>query len=190
MTSLLLGSKQPTSRHSGAAKIAQSHGLLDGVTAAIDLAPSKLLAIAKELACGARNWPGVRNPDRRVWELIDSSQDFEAWVIGWPPGGAIELHDHGESGGAVVVAQGELVEMVITEDGKEPRAMTNTVLPESASVTFDRSHIHEIVNLGPGPAISVHVYAPRLTAMTYYDFRDGILESRATVRDELGTVVS
>jgi hypothetical protein len=56
-------------------------------------------------------------------------------------------------------------------------AMTNTVLPASASVTFDRSHINEIANLGPGPAISVHVYVPRLTTMTYYDFGDGILES-------------
>jgi Cysteine dioxygenase type I len=188
MTSLLLSSKQPTSRRNGA-KIAQSHGLLNGITDAIDMAPSKLLAIAKELAYGAENWPAMREPARRVWELIDSSQDFEAWFIGWPPGGAIELHDHGESGGAVVVAQGELVEMVITADGKGPLAMTNTVLPTSASVTFDRSHIHEIVNPGPGPAISVHVYAPRLTAMTYYDFRDGILETRATVRYDLGTAI-
>ena len=128
-------------------------------------------------------------PAQRVWELIDSSQDFEAWVIGWPPGGAIELHDHGESGGAVVVAQGELVEMVIAEDRKGTLAMTNTVLPASASVTFDKSHIHEIVNLGPGPAISVHVYAPRLTAMTYYDFWDGVLETRATVHYQLGTAI-
>jgi hypothetical protein len=189
MTSLLLDSKQPTPRRSAAAKIAHSHGLLDGVTDAIDIAPSKLLAIARGLAHDAQNWPGMREPARRVWELIDSSQDFEAWVIGWPPGGAIELHDHGESGGAVVVAQGELVEMVITEDGKGMLAMTNTVLPASASVTFDRSHIHEIVNLGPGPAISVHVYAPRLTAMTYYDFTDGLLGARATVRYQLGTAI-
>jgi predicted metal-dependent enzyme (double-stranded beta helix superfamily) len=189
MTSLLLGSKQPTSRHSGAAKIAQFHGLLDKVTDAVDMAPSKLLAIAKELAYGAESWPDMREPARRVWELIDSSQDFEAWVIGWPPGGAIELHDHGDSGGAVVVAQGELVEMAIAADRKGTLAMTNTVLPASASVTFDKSHIHEIVNLGPGPAISVHVYAPRLTAMTYYDFRDGILESRATVHYQLGTAI-
>jgi hypothetical protein len=189
MTSLLLGSQRLTSRSSRAAKIARSQGLLDGVTNAIDMGPSKLLEIAKELAYGAQNRTGMREPPRRVWELIDSSHDFEAWVIGWPPGGAIQLHDHGDSGGAVVVAQGELVEMVITEDEKGALAMTNTVLPASASVTFDRSHIHEIVNLGPGPAVSVHVYAPRLTAMTYYDFKDGILETRATLRYELGTAI-
>jgi hypothetical protein len=78
---------------------------------------------------------------------------------------------------------------VIAEDGKGTLAMTNTVLPASASVTFDRSHIHEIVNLGSGPAVSVHVYAPRLTAMTYYDFRDGILETKAMVRYQLGAAI-
>ena len=67
--------------------------------------------------------------------------------------------------------------------------LDNTVLPASASVTFDKSHIHEIVNRGPGPAVSVHVYAPRLRAMTYYDFRDGILEARATVGYQLGTAI-
>jgi hypothetical protein len=35
----------------------------------------------------------------------------------------------------------------------------------------------------------VHVYAPRLTAMTHYDFRDGVLETRATVRYQLGTAI-
>ncbi len=187
MTSLLLGSHELTSLRRGSADA--HHGPLGGLTDAFDRDPSNLLAIARELAHGAQDWPGMGEPAQRVWELIDSSQDFEAWVIGWPPGGAIELHDHGESGGAVVVVQGELVEMVIAEDGKGTLAMTNTVLPASASVTFDKSHIHEIVNLGPGPAISVHVYAPRLTAMTYYDFWDGVLETRATVHYQLGTAI-
>jgi predicted metal-dependent enzyme (double-stranded beta helix superfamily) len=159
------------------------------VTDAIEIGPSELLAVARKLAHDAQKRPGMGEPTRRVWELIDASQDFEAWVIGWPPGGAIELHDHGESGGAVVVARGELVEMVVSEERQGALAMTNTVLPASASVTFDRSHIHEIINLGPGPAVSVHVYAPRLTAMTYYEFSRGILEARATVRYRLGTAI-
>jgi len=102
---------------------------------------------------------------------------------------SVELHDHGESGGAVVVAHGELVEMGISEDRRGALTVTKTVLPASASLTFDTSHIHEIVNLGPAPAVSVHVYAPRLTAMTYYEFSAGILEARATVHYRLGTAI-
>jgi hypothetical protein len=190
MTSLPLRPQPLTSHGSPSVpEIANPHGHLDRVIDPIEMGPSSLLPIARKLAHDAQKWPGMGDPTRREWELICASQDFEAWVIGWPPGGAIELHDHGESGGAVVVARGELVEMVISEDRQGALAMTNTVLPASASVTFDRSHIHEIANLGRGPAVSVHVYAPRLTAMTYYEFSGGILEARATVHYPLGTAI-
>lgn len=79
--------------------------------------------------------------------------------------------------------------MALAEDGHGALASTSRVLPTSASVTFDIAHVHEMVNLGPDPAISVHVYAPRLTTMTYYEFRNGILEARATVRYQLGTAI-
>jgi predicted metal-dependent enzyme (double-stranded beta helix superfamily) len=115
-----------------------------------------------------------------------ASQDVEAWVIGWPPGGGIELHDHGGSGGVLVVVEGELIEMVIVEDERGHLAIASTVMPVSASVTFGVGRVHGIVNKGLDPAISVHVYAPRLTGMTYYEFADGILEARASVNYQPG----
>jgi predicted metal-dependent enzyme (double-stranded beta helix superfamily) len=131
----------------------------------------------------------MREPTRRVWDLMAASEAFEAWVIGWPPGGAVELHDHGGSSGAVVVVEGELVEMEVAKDWLGALATKRTVLPASASVTFCTAHVHEIVNLGPRPAISVHVYAPRLTAMTFYEFSHGLLDARATVHYELGAAI-
>jgi hypothetical protein len=159
---------------------------LDRVTDALEMNRSKLLAIARGLIDSAQEWPGMREPTERVWALMAASRDFEAWVIGWPPGGTVDLHDHGESSGAVVVVHGELVEIVVAEDRQGAFAATSTVLPASSSVTFDVAHVHEIVNLGPVPAISVHVYGPRLTAMTYYEFCNGILEVKAAVRYQLG----
>jgi predicted metal-dependent enzyme (double-stranded beta helix superfamily) len=150
---------------------------------------SKLLAIARELSDGAQLLPRMREPTRRVWDLVAVSEAFEAWVIGWPPGGAIELHDHGGSSGAVVVVDGELVEMAVRDDQEGALAVSRTVLPASASVSFGTAHVHEIVNLGPGPAMSVHVYAPRLTGMTYYEFSDGLLDARATIRYKFGTAI-
>jgi hypothetical protein len=164
-------------------------GQRDRRSETIGLDPSTLLAIARGLTDSAQHWPGMGKPNHRVWDLMVASPDFEAWVIGWPPGGSIELHDHGESSGAVVVAQGELLEVVVTRSVQGALATTNRVLPAPASVTFDVSHVHEIVNPGPGPAISVHVYTPRLTAMTYYEFSNGLLEATATVRSELGSAM-
>jgi hypothetical protein len=188
MTSLLLDPRELTSGSSARAmEIAGLPGQRDRRTDTIGTDPSTLLAIASGLADSALHWPGVGDPSHRVWDLMVASPDFEAWVIGWPPGGAIELHDHGESSGAVVVARGELLEVFVTQNVQGAFGTTNRLLPAPASVTFDVSHVHEIVNPGPGSAVSVHVYAPRLTAMTYYEFSNGLLEAKATVRSEPGT---
>src|SRR5580698_6525136 len=73
----------------------------------------ELQAMAEGLATIARGWPGMAGATGRRWELLAASDTFEAWVIGWPPGGTIELHDHGDSAGAVVVVDGELVETLV-----------------------------------------------------------------------------
>ena len=188
MTSLLLDPRRLTSGGSTpAVEMVSPPGQLDRGADTIELDPSTLLAIAVGLADSALHWPGMGNPSHRVWDLMVASPNFEAWVIGWPPGGAIDLHDHGESSGAVAVARGELLEVVVTRNEQGALVTTDRALPTPASVTFGIAHVHEIVNLGPGPAISVHVYAPRLTAMTYYEFSNGLLEPRATVRSELGS---
>src|ERR1700722_2451438 len=53
--------------------------------------PDDLLVIASQLATRARSWPGMTRPTRRRWELMAVSEAFEAWIIAWPPGGAIDL---------------------------------------------------------------------------------------------------
>lgn len=190
MTSLLLDPRRLTSGSGNqATEMVGPPDQLDRGTDTIELDPSTLLAIARGLADSAQHWPGMGNPSHRVWDLMVASPDFEAWVIGWPPGGAIEPHDHGESSGAVVVAQGELLEVVVTQDVRGALATTSRVLPSPASITFGMAHVHEIVNPGPGPALSVHVYAPRLTAMTYYEISNDLLEAKATIRSELGTAI-
>jgi hypothetical protein len=114
---------------------------------------------------------------------------FEAWVIAWPPGGAIELHDHGGSSGAVVVAAGKLRETsVVNQTGG--MALQTTVLESGRHISFGGRHVHDIVNAGETPAISVHVYAPRLTSMTYYRFTEGVLEARDTIHGQLGAAVA
>ena len=37
---------------------------------------------------------------------------------------------------------------------------------------FEAGHRHDVVNEGPGPAMSVHVYSPPLTTMTFYGHDD------------------
>jgi len=148
-----------------------------------------LVATAVELAGRATHWPGMTRPAQRRWELMAATSTVEAWVIAWPPGGAIELHDHGVSAGAVAVAAGELVETNIVSSASGGVALRTTTIPTNGSISFAGRHIHDIVNLGSVPAVSVHVYAPRLTSMTYYRVVEGALEARSTIRYRFGEVV-
>jgi len=145
-----------------------------------------LLALARGLTRNVGLWPEVFAPAERVWHRMVSSDDFEAWVIGWPPGGAIELHDHGDAAGVVVVASGELVQSAVTTGADGAVGTATTVLATGGSVTFGAGHVHDIVNMGVAPAVSVHVYAPRLTAMTFYRIARGRLVRDRTVRCEQG----
>jgi hypothetical protein len=149
----------------------------------------ELLALAQGLVASARQRPGMVGITTRSWELMASSDTFEAWVIGWPPGGTIALHDHGRSAAAVVVAAGELVETTV-ECGLDGSATTATRrMPTDSSWTMAGRHVHDIVNDGPAPALSVHVYAPRLTSMTNYRLVDGHLRPEQTIHYRLGHVV-
>jgi hypothetical protein len=124
-----------------------------------------LLTIADGLAPYAATWPGVTDPRHRSWALMATDDTFEAWVIAWPAGGAVELHDHGDSAGAVVVVAGALVETTVTGGPDGTVGTVRDTIPTGGSVKFGPGHVHDIVNLGPVPAVSVHVYGPRLTLL-------------------------
>jgi predicted metal-dependent enzyme (double-stranded beta helix superfamily) len=132
----------------------------------------------------------MARPSGRRWDLMTASDGFEAWVIAWPPGGAIELHDHGGSAGAVVVAVGELIETSIVSQSSGEVALRTSTIESGGSLAFGGRHVHDIANAGDTPAISVHVYAPRLTSMTYYRIIEGALEPGATLRYQFGEAVA
>jgi predicted metal-dependent enzyme (double-stranded beta helix superfamily) len=145
--------------------------------------------MAEGLALPALRWPGMVGLTTRRWELLAASDSFEAWVIGWPPGGTIALHDHGDSAGAVAVAQGELVETLVAEDFHGTVSTTSRTMAAGMSWSMSRRHVHDVVNHSSSPAVSVHVYAPRLTSMTNYRIDGGVLVAEETVHYRLGDVV-
>ena len=103
-------------------------------------------------------------PTERRWEC--RVPHLRGMGHAWPPGGAIELHDHGIFG-AVVVA-----EPATEPSCRSPREGPRSLQTIGGPVLFPRTPtVHDIVN--SATAISVHVYAPRLTSMTYYRLTDG-----------------
>jgi len=140
------------------------------------LAPRRrvdLLAIAEGFAVSADSIPELQGLSERAWVLLAVTDLFEAWAIGWPAGGAIELHDHGHSSGAVVVASGSLTETTVRATPEGVAVIGSHHIEEGQHRTFGPRYVHDLTNDQDVQAVSVHVYGPRLTAMTYYQLDDG-----------------
>jgi quercetin dioxygenase-like cupin family protein len=88
---------------------------------------------------------------------------YEAWLLGWAPGQHVGMHDHGDAAGAFFVLEGELREAL-------PNRRRSTIdLGAGATGLVARGQLHDVGNVSDSPALSIHVYSPPLSTMTYYD---------------------
>ena len=124
--------------------------------------------VASRLAPAVR-WPGAPVTDRRAWRLMARTPDFDAWLIAWPSGGKVDLHDHGHSTGAVSVISGALVEAVPWRDDTGRLSLVRHELQAGATLGFGAGHVHDVTNESDQQALSLHVYSPALTSMTFYE---------------------
>lgn len=130
-----------------------------------------LARLARRIAARPDLWrPRLRHdPAQRGFFRLFATPEMEAWILTWCGAQAIELHDHGGSAGAVLVVEGMLVECATSLKTAAP--LRRRLWPEGSLHRFDASHVHDLQHVGLAPATSVHVYAPRLTTMTFYDHR-------------------
>lgn len=108
--------------------------------------------------------------ERRYVALFDDPQAC-GWLITWAPGTGLPLHDHGDASASLVVVGGALSERYTTRHDIERGGaiLRPRHLGRGASASFGPDHVHEMRNDGPEPAVSIHVYAPRLDNMAFYD---------------------
>jgi quercetin dioxygenase-like cupin family protein len=129
------------------------------------LPASALVDIASGLARTADVWRGrlAADPTQRTGFRLIATPEYDVWLLHWPPGTSVAPHDHGPSAGVFAVAAGELYEV---RWYGETRCRRRVLRGES--VTVPRGVVHDVL-AGDGPALSVHVYSPPLTSMSYYD---------------------
>jgi mannose-6-phosphate isomerase-like protein (cupin superfamily) len=154
-------------------------------------------AIATTLALRPEVWrPLVRFREETRWtrllepavlhDALDPSLHAElaraeVWLLSWVPGQGTALHDHGPSAGAFAVAQGELTERVVGAGRRGRRAHEVSAELRVGRVRyFGPRYVHQVRNVGTGNAVSVHVYAPRLSVMNTYRVEHGRLERIGT----------
>jgi predicted metal-dependent enzyme (double-stranded beta helix superfamily) len=110
---------------------------------------------------------------------VAHTEAFDAWLIAWPPGGTVDLHDHGPSQGALSVLAGSLVESTPWRDDSGRLTLRRREVGVGATLGFRAGHVHDVTNESDTHALSLHVYAPALTEMTLFELRADRLVARA-----------
>lgn len=132
---------------------------------------ARLEAIARIIADEEALWGPHRrlDSDERHYARLVRTDEFEAWLLTWSAKQGIELHDHGGSSGVALVLEGELTEHATDLASRAP--LREARWARGSAHAFGPGHIHDLRNAGPGPATSIHVYAPPLSTMTFYEHR-------------------
>ena len=151
-----------------------------------------------------REW----DPVERWSARLESDDDLDLWLISWTPDRSTDLHDHAGSLGALTVLSGELKEYRWTGADLAVR-----ILAAGDQAAFPLGWVHDVQHhespapdsLGPlhldddqraathtvqasqiGPTLSVHAYAPPLTAMSFYEVTEqqSLRRTRTELTDE------
>lgn len=139
----------------------------------IDLSPrptaltvAELTALTQSLAARPELWqPLVQFQESgRWWTRLDAPDGVDVWLLTWLPSQGTELHDHGSSAAAFSIVAGTLTELRPGPDGVSvPQDFTT-----GRTQTVDPGDLHDVLNTGSEPAVSIHAYSPPLTRMTYW----------------------
>jgi Cysteine dioxygenase type I len=130
-------------------------------------------------------WTRVLPPEEVAGVVDPSLHDelarAEIWLLSWLPGQATALHDHGPSSGAFAVAHGRVFERVVTASrgGRRARELGAALVAGRVRM-FGPHYVHQVRNTSAEPAVSVHVYAPRLSVMSTYRLENSRLERIGT----------
>ncbi|HET6968970.1 MAG TPA: cysteine dioxygenase family protein [Ornithinibacter sp.] len=156
-----------------------AHASATGIAASLRPTP---LRTALRLAADPSRWrPHLDfDPDSRYVRRLVADEHHEAWLLTWLPGQGTAWHDHGGSGGAFVVLQGVLVERTAVHGVVRG---ARHVHRRGVAQAFGPDHVHRVGNEGPDPAVSLHVYMPRLEVQHEYVNDDGILRRTTTRRE-------
>lgn len=144
------------------------------------LTPDELEQLARDIVAQPELWePLVRvDPEQRRYELIHEDESLDAWVLAWMPGQGTGFHDHYISSVGLCCARGGVREdlMVYGRDHGELH------LRPGDSRRGGPGYIHRVRHALGEPAVTIHVYSPRLDWVGQYRLEDSTGIVRREVR--------
>jgi predicted metal-dependent enzyme (double-stranded beta helix superfamily) len=139
------------------------------------LSPDELEGVARKIAASTELWePLVRSDaNQRRYELVYEDDRMDAWILSWMPGQGTGFHDHYISGVGLCVASGCVREDLIVY-GAEHQSRQ---LRAGDARQGGPGYIHRISHGEGAPAVTVHVYSPRLDWVGQYRLdKDAVMQ--------------
>lgn len=134
----------------------------------------ELEEIARGIADDSDLWePLVRvDAHQRRYELVYEDERMDAWVLSWMPGQGTGFHDHYVSGVGLCVASGCVREDQMVYGGEH---LARHLRPGHTR-KGGPGYIHRVSHAEGTPAVTVHVYSPRLDWVGQYRVdEDGVV---------------
>jgi Cysteine dioxygenase type I len=142
------------------------------------LTPEELEAVAAGIAGQREIWePLVRvDSGHRRFELIYEDDHVDAWVLSWMPGQGTGFHDHYVSSVGIACVQGVVREDWLRYgDGEVPFSFRAGDTRRGGP-----GYIHRVRHERGEPAVTIHVYSPRLDEVGQYRLdADGVMRREA-----------
>jgi hypothetical protein len=134
------------------------------------LAPDELELVAQRIAARPDIWEPLAHADRerRRYELVYEDDRMDAWVLSWMPGQGTGFHDHYISGVGLAVAAGGVREDLMVY-ARDHRALH---LRPGDTRQGGPGYIHRVTYETGAPAVTIHVYSPRLDWVGQYRLGD------------------
>jgi hypothetical protein len=111
----------------------------------------------------------VDDETSRWWLLLFRNPAYEVKLLTWEHDQSSDWHDHGGSSGVFAVTAGVLIERHRAADHV---AIETRKFGAGQYGAFGPDHVHDVVFETGHPAVSIHVYSPPLTGLTFYDRTD------------------
>ena len=130
------------------------------------LSAEELEDIAMAVAERTEMWePLVRvDASHRRYELLYEDGQMDAWVLSWMPGQGTGFHDHGASAVGICCVQGTVREALPCSGAPEVERDVGVGDRRRGNAGY----IHRVRHGGGEPAVTIHVYSPRLDEVGQY----------------------
>jgi mannose-6-phosphate isomerase-like protein (cupin superfamily) len=130
------------------------------------LSAEELEEIATAIAERPEMWQPLVRADtfHRRYELLYEDGRMDAWVLSWMPGQGTGFHDHAASDVGICCAQGSVREALLRSGTPEVELDVDVGDRRRGGAGY----VHRVRHGGGEPAVTIHVYSPRLDEVGQY----------------------